>query len=97
VREFAQQLGLARRTSRKLTLTAKRRRLAGDPEQLWPAVAAVPLAGDSDFTAYIGELFLALLLQAGSLPCDEILATVWRAAALARVPRGPDRRAAQRG
>ena len=80
VREFAQQLGLARRTGRKLTLTSKGRRLAGDPEQLWRAVAAFLLAGDSDFTVYIGELFLALLLQADSLPWDEILATVWRAA-----------------
>ena len=80
VREVAQQLGLARRMGRKLTLTAKGRRLGGDPEQLWRAVAVFLLAGDSDFTVYIGELFLALLLRADSLPCDEILATVWRAA-----------------
>jgi hypothetical protein len=80
VRELAQKLGLARRAGRQLTLTAKGRRLAGDPEQLWRMVAAALLVGDSDFTAYMGELFLAMLLEADSRPFDEILATVWRAA-----------------
>ena len=51
MRELAQRLGLARRTGRKLTLTAKGRRLVGDPEQLWRAVAAFLLVGDSDFMA----------------------------------------------
>lgn len=77
---LAQKLGLARRTGRKLTLTANGRRLAGDPEQLWRAVAAILPVGDSDFMAYTGELFLAMLLEAESRPFDEILATVWRAA-----------------
>ena len=80
VRELAQKLGLARRAGRKLTLTAKGRQLADDPEQLWRAVAAVLLVGDRDFTVYMGELFLAMLLAAESRPFDEILATVWRAA-----------------
>jgi hypothetical protein len=80
VREFAQKLGLARRTGRKLTLTAKGRRLVGDPEQLWRAVAAVLLASDNDFMACMGELFFAMLLEADSRPFDEVLATVWRAA-----------------
>jgi hypothetical protein len=80
VRELTQKLGLARRMGRKLMLTAKGRRLAGDPEQIWRAVAAVLLGGDSDFTVYTGELFLAMLLGAESRPYDEILATVWRAA-----------------
>ena len=81
VHEFCQKLGLARRTGRKLMLTAKGRRLADDPEQLWRAVAANLLAGDSDFMAYMGELFLAMLLEAHSRPFDEILATVRKAAA----------------
>lgn len=81
VRGLAQKLGLARRAGRQLTLTAKGRRLAGDPEQLWRAVAAVLPAGDSDFMAYTGELFLAMLLGVDSRPYDEILATVGRAAA----------------
>jgi hypothetical protein len=72
--------GLTRRAGRKLTLTAKGCRLAGNPEQLWRAVAAVLPVGDGDFTAYAGELFLALLLEADSRPFDEILATVWGAA-----------------
>lgn len=80
VRELAQKLGLARRAGRQLTLTVKGRRLAGDPEQLWRAVAAILLAGDSDFKAFMGELFLAMLLEADSRPFDEILATAWRAA-----------------
>jgi hypothetical protein len=80
VRELAQKLGLARRTGRRLTLTAKGRRLVGDPEQLWRTVAAVLPVGDSDFTVYMGELFLAMLLEADSRPFHEILATVWRAA-----------------
>ena len=80
VRELAQKLGLARRAGRQLTLTAKGRRLADDPEQLWRGVAAVLPADGSDFTAYVGELFLAMLLEADSRPFDEILATVWRAA-----------------
>jgi hypothetical protein len=80
VRELTQRLGLARRTGRTLMLTAKGRRLAGGPEQIWRAVAAALLAGDSDFVVYTGELFLAMLLEAGSRPYDEILATVWRAA-----------------
>jgi hypothetical protein len=78
VRELAQKLGLARRTGRKLTLTAKGRRLTDNPEQLWRAVAANLLTGDSDFMAYVGELFLAILLEAGSRPFNEILATVWK-------------------
>jgi hypothetical protein len=80
VRELAHKLGLARRAGRQLTLTAKGRRLADDPKQLWRSVAAVLLVGDSDFTAYTGELFLAMLLEADSRPFDEILATVCRAA-----------------
>jgi hypothetical protein len=80
VRALAQKLGLARRTGRKLALTAKGRRLAGDPEQLWRAVAAILPVGDSDLTAYTCELFLAMLLEAESRPFDEIRATVWRAA-----------------
>lgn len=64
----------------QLTRTAKGRRLAGDPEQLWRRVAAILLVGDSDFTAYVGELFLAMLLEADSRPLHEVLATVWRAA-----------------
>ena len=80
VRELAQKLRLTRRAGHQLTLTAKGRQLAGDPEQLWRGVAAVLLAGDSDFMAYVGEMFLAMLLEADSRPFDEILATVWRAA-----------------
>ena len=79
VRELVQKLGLARRTGRKLTLTAKGSRLAGDPEQLWRAAAAVLLVGGGDFMGYIGELFLAMLLEAASRPFDEILVAVWRA------------------
>jgi hypothetical protein len=55
-------------------------RRASDPEQLWRAVAAILRAGESNFMAHAGELFLAMLLEAKSRPFDQILATVWRAA-----------------
>jgi hypothetical protein len=48
LRHFAQDLGLARRSGRTLTLTAKGRRLLADPDGLWRAVAA-RLLGDDEF------------------------------------------------
>jgi hypothetical protein len=80
LRNFAQDLGLARRSGRKLTLTARGRRLLADPDGLWRAVAA-SLLGDNGFFVYAGELFLALLLDAGSVPDRQINATVGQAAA----------------
>ena len=80
LRNFAQDLGLARRSARKLTLTAKGRRLLADPGSLWRAVAA-GLLGDHGFFVYTGELFLALLLDADSMPDRQINATVGQAAA----------------
>ena len=80
LRHFAQDLGLARRSGRKLTLTAKGRRLLADPERLWRAVA-VGLLGDNAFEAFVGELFLALLLDAGAVPGSQIEAAVGLAAA----------------
>ena len=80
LRHFARDLGLARRSGRKLTLTAKGRGLLADPGSLWHAVAA-GLLGDNGFTMYTGELFLALLLDADSVPDREIRGTVGQAAA----------------
>src|SRR5271165_3169865 len=80
LRHFAQDLGLARRSGRKLTLTAKGRRLLADPGSLWRAVA-VGLLGDNGFFVYTGELFLALLLGADSVPDRQITATVGQAVA----------------
>jgi hypothetical protein len=80
LRHFAQDLGLARRSGRKLTLTAKGRRLLADPGSLWHAAAA-GLLGDNGYFVYAGELFLALLLDADSVPDREITATVRQAAA----------------
>jgi len=79
LRHFAQGLGLARRSGRMLTLTAKGRRLLADPDSLWRAVAA-GLLGDDQFTVFAGELFLALLLAADSVPDAQIKATVGQAA-----------------
>jgi hypothetical protein len=75
---FAQDLRLARRSGRKLTLTAKGRRLLADPDSLWRTVAA-SLLGDNGFTVFAGELFFALLLDADSVPDPEIKATVGQA------------------
>jgi len=80
LRHFAQDLGLARRSGRMLTLTAKGRRLLADPGSLWRAVA-VGLLGDNGFFVYAGELFLALLLGADPVPDRELTATVGQAAA----------------
>jgi hypothetical protein len=80
LRNLAQDLGLARRSGRKLTLTAKGRRLLADPGSLWRA-AAPALLTDNAFEAYAGELFLALLLDADSVPDQQINATVGQAAA----------------
>jgi hypothetical protein len=80
LRNFAQDLGLARRSGRNLTLTAKGRRLLADPDSLWRAVAA-GLLGDNGFFVYAGELFLALLLDADSMPDRQINATVGQAVA----------------
>ena len=80
LRHLAQRLGLARRSGRMLMLTAKGRRLLTDPGQLWCAVAA-GLPGGNDFSVYAGELFLALLLDADSVPYSEIKVTVGQAVA----------------
>jgi len=80
LRHFAQDLGLARRSGRELALTAKGRRLLADPGSLWHATAA-GLLGDNGYFVYAGELFLALLLDADSVPDREITATVGQAAA----------------
>jgi hypothetical protein len=80
LRHLAQRLGLARRSGRMLTLTAKGRRLLTDPGQLWRATAAGLLSGN-DFSVFAGELFLALLLvDASPVPGEEITATVGQAA-----------------
>jgi len=63
-----------------LTLTAKGRRLLGDPGGLWRAAAA-GLLGDNQFAVFAGELFLALLLDAASVPDTQIKATVEQAVA----------------
>ena len=80
LRHFAQDLGLARRSGRMLTLTAKGRRLLADPDSLWRAVAA-GLLGDNQFAVFAGELFLTLLLDADSVPDTQIKATVGQAVA----------------
>ena len=84
LRHFAQDLGLARRPGRMLTLTAKGRRLLAGPGSLW-RVAAAGLLGGNHFTVFAGELFLALflalLLAADSVPGTQIKATVGQAVA----------------
>lgn len=80
VHHLTRRLGLARRSGRLLTLTAKGRSLRADPAGLWRAVAA-GLLGENDFEAFAGELFLALLLDADSVPGRQIEAAVGLAAA----------------
>jgi hypothetical protein len=80
LRRLAQRLGLARRSGRTLTLTAKGRRLLAGPDQLWRAVAA-GLLGENGFSVFAGELFLALLLDVKSAASSEITVTVGQAVA----------------
>jgi hypothetical protein len=79
LRRLTQRLGLARRSGRMLTLTAKGRRLPTDPSHLWRATAA-GLLGGNDFSVFTGELFLALLLMADTMPGSDITAAVRQAA-----------------
>lgn len=79
LRHLAQQLRLARRSGRMLTLTGKGRRLLADPDQLW-RVTAAGLLGGNDFSVFAGELFFALLLDTSPVPGEQITATVTRAA-----------------
>ena len=80
LREFTQELGLARQDGRMLTLTTKGQRLAADAGQLWRVVAAGLLDSNDNFSVFAGELFFALLLDADSLPMSKIVARVGRAA-----------------
>ena len=80
LRHLAQRLGLARRSGRMLTLTDKGRRLLADRGGLWRAVAAC-LLDENYFSAFAGELFLAVLLDADSVPDTQIEATVEQAVA----------------
>jgi hypothetical protein len=79
LRRLTQRLGLARRSGRMLTLTAKGRRLPDHPSHLWRATAA-GLLGGNDFSVFAGELFLALLLIADSTSGSDIMAMVQQAA-----------------
>lgn len=80
LRCLARELGMARRSCRVLTLTAKGRRLLADSAQLWRATAD-GLVGGNSFTMFAGELLLAMLAGAGPLPARQITATVAQAAA----------------
>ena len=65
LRHLAQRLGLARRSGRKLVLTAKGRAVLGDTDRLW-RTAARGLLTDQEFPAALGELTLALLCTRGT-------------------------------
>lgn len=80
VRAMAQRLGLARRSGRKLVLTARGRAALADRERLWRPVAR-SLLDLQALGAFAGELFLALLLDADSLPYEDLKSTVGRAVA----------------
>ncbi|HEV2811119.1 MAG TPA: hypothetical protein VGV93_12075 [Acidimicrobiales bacterium] len=71
VRHLAQRLGLARRSGRKLVLTAKGRVVRDDGERLW-RTAARGLLSKYAFAAALGELTLALLARRDTLPATEI-------------------------
>ena len=71
LRHLAQRLGLARRSGRKLVLTATGRAALGDTERLWRA-AARGLLTDHEFAAALGELTLALLCTRRTMAGSEL-------------------------
>lgn len=78
---LARRLRLTRRvTGRKLGLSPLGKRLLGDPEELWRKTAAALVHGD-EFTVFVGELFLALVLKHGPIPDDQVDEVLERAAA----------------
>jgi hypothetical protein len=80
VRAIAQRLGLARRTGRRLVLTAKGRAALADRVALWRSVARGLLDAGS-FGAFAGELFLAVLVDVDAMPYEELTETIARAVA----------------
>src|SRR5437764_169965 len=79
IRHVAQRLGLARRSGRRLVLTARGREALGDPEQLWRC-ATRGLIGTDPFVALAGELCLAMLVDVEVMSASAIRATTFAAA-----------------
>jgi hypothetical protein len=79
VRHFAQRLGLARRSGRRLVLTTKGREALRAPEQLWRC-AARGLIGPDPFVALAGELCLALLVDVEVVSASAIRSNIFAAA-----------------
>jgi len=75
VRRLAQRLGLARRSRRKLGLTAKGKALLGDPGDLWRTTARGVLPRDS-FGLAVGEVTLAILATGSTVPSEDLQAVV---------------------
>jgi len=80
VRSLAQRHGLARRSGHKLVLTAKGRGLLADREGLWRSVAR-GLVGVRSFGVFVGELFLALLVDVESMLYHDLTKTIGEAVA----------------
>lgn len=77
---MAQRLGVARRSSRRLVLTAKGRALLADRDALWRSVAG-GLLDLRSFAAFVGELFLALLADEDPVSYEDLTETIGRAVA----------------
>jgi hypothetical protein len=75
LRDLARDLGVVRRSGRRLVATRAGRSLAGDAEALWRAVAQ-RLGNGDDFGAIVTELTLALLLDAGEILEAELVERV---------------------
>ena len=72
---------MARRSGRKLTLTAKGRRLSSPTRRGCGALSLSACSATTLSRRSVGELFLALLLDAGAVPGSQIEAAVGLAAA----------------
>jgi len=77
IRDLCQRRGLVRRRGSTLSLTKNGRAVLTDTPALWQLVAD-KLLDLRSIEATAGEAFLALLLDASSLPYQVLLETVWQ-------------------
>lgn len=71
LRMFATRLRLSQRSGHTIRLSSKGQRLLIAPSQLWQATATGLLQG-TDFTVYIGELLLGIILSDDAMSYAEI-------------------------
>jgi hypothetical protein len=79
LRQMAKQLGLARRRGGQLLITARGKDLLENPESSWRMVPAGLLSGNA-LSRLAGEVLLALLVDAETVPYSQVVETAGRSA-----------------